>query len=104
MKYILSCVILFFITSVSQANNTLPLDLPIYNQTLTYMTPLENSGQLQYLLENEIKKHKNWAALIKEKKMSVGIIDLNNAYNPQMASINGDHMMYAASMPKLRFY
>lgn len=62
---------------------------------------MHHSGQMQYLLEKEINKNPQWRKLVANKKMSVGIVDMSNTYNPQYASVNGDHMMYAASLPKI---
>ena len=36
-----------------------------------------------------------------EKQLSVALIDLSNSGSPRMASVNGDVMMYAASLPKI---
>ena len=33
--------------------------------------------------------------------MAVGIVDLRNTNEPRFARINGNHMMYAASLPKI---
>ncbi|MEC7265592.1 MAG: serine hydrolase, partial [Bacteroidota bacterium] len=39
--------------------------------------------------------------LISQKKMAVGIVDLSNPENVRFARINGNYMMYAASLPKI---
>lgn len=39
--------------------------------------------------------------LIKQKKLSIGLVDLSIPSKPRFAEINGDHMMYAASLPKI---
>jgi beta-lactamase class A len=57
--------------------------------------------ELQANLEREINNNPYWKSLIAQKKMSVGIVDLSNPNNVKFASINGNHMMYAASLPKI---
>ncbi|EGV43910.1 hypothetical protein BZARG_2333 [Bizionia argentinensis JUB59] len=79
-------------------NQVLPLQ-PINGQ-LTSLYELENTI-LQNSLEAEINKNPKWKSLINQKKMAVGLVDLSNPDNVKFASINGDHMMYAASLPKI---
>jgi beta-lactamase class A len=38
---------------------------------------------------------------VKKKKLGVVLLDITNIKKPRMASINGDKMMYAASLPKI---
>lgn len=101
MKNQLFTLVILCLATILQANNKLPVDMPLYNGSLLNTTELRQSGQLQFLLENEIAKHPDWQSLINQKKMSVGLVSLSNVYNPEYASINGDHMMYAASLPKI---
>jgi len=49
----------------------------------------------------EISKNTLWKAMIQNKKLSIGIVDLNNLNNIKYAGINDNHMMYAASLPKI---
>jgi len=56
---------------------------------------------LQSDIEKELFKNTKWKSLIKQKKMAVGIVDLRNTSQPKFARINGNHMMYAASLPKI---
>ena len=56
---------------------------------------------LQRDIEKELLKNPKWKSLISQKKMAVGIVDLRNPNNPKFARINGNHMMYAASLPKI---
>lgn len=57
--------------------------------------------KLQSNLELELQKDAVWNNLLKKKKMAVGIVDLSDPENAKFARINGDKMMYAASLPKL---
>ncbi|MCF8715648.1 serine hydrolase [Joostella atrarenae] len=65
--------------------------------------PLKNyfNKDLQKSLLREVSKNTKWKQLIDAKKMSIGVVDLTDATNPRFASINGDNMMYAASLPKI---
>jgi beta-lactamase class A len=56
---------------------------------------------LQRDIEKELLKNPKWKSLINQKKMAVGIVDLRNTKQPKFARINGNHMMYAASLPKI---
>jgi beta-lactamase class A len=56
---------------------------------------------LQRQLESELMANAKWAQLIDNKKMAVGIVDLSDPGNIKFARVNGAHMMYAASLPKI---
>ena len=56
---------------------------------------------LQVELEITLNKNKTWSKLLAKKKMAVGLVDISDPYQVKFAQINGDEMMYAASMPKL---
>ena len=58
--------------------------------------------QLQTALLKRLKrKGKVWTSLIDKNKLSVGVVDLSDAQHPRFAYVNGDEMMYAASLPKI---
>jgi beta-lactamase class A len=65
--------------------------------------PLRNliDPTLQKKLEAEINKKPKWKKLIANKKMAIGIVDLSDVNNIRFARLNGNHMMYAASLPKI---
>ena len=56
---------------------------------------------LQARLELALKQHASWQPLLVQGKMSVGLVDLSNPKAPRLAQVNGDTMMYGASLPKL---
>jgi beta-lactamase class A len=64
---------------------------PLYNRV---------DPDLQAALKQRLNKDPEWARLIRNKKMAIGLVDLSGA-QPRFASVNGDHMMYAASLPKI---
>ncbi len=56
-------------------------------------------------LESELKAailaNPTWAKLYRNKKLSVGLVDMSNENRPRFATLNGHNMMYAASLPKI---
>jgi beta-lactamase class A len=45
--------------------------------------------------------HPDWKKLINQKKMAVGVVDLSDPDQVKFARVNGNYMMYAASLPKI---
>ena len=74
--------------------------LPLKNTEVKSLTSLHDVT-LQKDLEKEILNNPTWKSLIDQKKMSVGVVDLSNPKEAKFARINGDYMMYAASLPKI---
>lgn len=56
---------------------------------------------LQDILETEINSNSVWKSLVTNKRMSVAIMDLSDPENMKYAGLNDNHMMYAASLPKI---
>ncbi len=77
---------------------TLPLDVPH-----DHIQPLEDlhDEALQDQLDAIIQSDKLWAGLSKNKMLSIGIVDMFDPMQSRFAAVNGDHMMYAASLPKI---
>jgi len=59
-----------------------------------------SSGRMQQMLEQRIKGLHLQRA-VRDKRLAVALVDLTNKNAPRLAQINGDEMMYAASMPKI---
>lgn len=38
---------------------------------------------------------------VKRRKLAVALVDITNLYHPRVATLNGNEMMYAASLPKI---
>jgi beta-lactamase class A len=76
--------------------------LPLYGSKAA-LRPLEQQFDpgLQQELQNKLNQYPLWSSLIKEKKMAVGLVDLSNPQGARFARVNGDTMMYAASLPKI---
>ncbi|WP_405370054.1 serine hydrolase [Nonlabens sp. Asnod2-A12] len=56
---------------------------------------------LQLALQDQINANAHWRNLIQQKMMSISLVDMSDQDNIKYANINGDNMMYAASMPKI---
>ncbi len=98
---------LFFLAST--------LALALYGQSANFLPTAFNTNsaaakvplrsltdrQLQATLFRELRSNENWKKLIDQKKMAVGVVDLRNPSNIKFAHINGNQMMYAASLPKI---
>lgn len=97
-----SNLLFFVLTLLSVGTLVGQQELPIRIDD-TKIKPLRKlvDSSLQANLEREIATHSDWNRLITQKKMAVGIVDLSNPENVRFASVNGNHMMYAASLPKI---
>lgn len=93
-------VYLFFIFLTIMLSGNAQLPIKSNGDELKPLTTLLDRD-LQKDIETELFKNPKWRALIKQKKMAVGIVDLRNTNEPKFARINGNHMMYAASLPKI---
>ncbi|WMI69455.1 serine hydrolase [Mangrovimonas sp. YM274] len=87
-------------TSVSNAPDYSKLPIHIPEEKFKPLLAFYNQ-QLIDNLQKELYNNPQWKRLIESKKMSVGLVDLNNPEQPRFAFLNGDLMMYAASLPKI---
>lgn len=94
--FLLTLILGFNVLTNSQTG----LPIKIDDSKIKTLPSLRNSN-MQSVLEKELKANPQWKKLIAQKKMSVGIVDLSNPNKVRYASINGNHMMYAASLPKI---
>ncbi|MEE4258919.1 MAG: serine hydrolase [Bacteroidales bacterium] len=91
-------------TACAQDKQTVPQ--PNYNQLpldISEVKPLRSMIDLTFeaKLKTELYKNKKWKRLIDQKKMAVGLVDLRDPLNVKYARVNGNVMMYAASLPKI---
>lgn len=104
MKYLI--LILFLITSslndAEFKNKQTEESLP-YTVSSKQIKPLRQliDFKLQGSLEKQLNSNPKWKRLIKAKKMAVGIVDIRDPYKIRFARVNGNEMMYAASLPKI---
>lgn len=89
-------IVVLLITAFLKAQE---LPLRDIDDTIALRQLIDNT--LQNRLEVEINKKPKWKKLVADKKMAVGIVDLSDVNNIRFARINGNHMMYAASLPKI---
>jgi beta-lactamase class A len=64
--------------------------------------PIWNFANLE--LQNEVEQALKRLGLdqaVREKRLSVALMDITDIHNPALASLNGDKMFYAASLPKI---
>lgn len=52
-------------------------------------------------LQRKLNANPTWRKLLKSKRLSVGIVNMSDENNVKYAALNGRHMMYAASLPKI---
>ncbi|MEQ3665539.1 MULTISPECIES: serine hydrolase [unclassified Olleya] len=94
--FFLALVTLLVTNSVAQDE----LPLPTSDGRIALLTSLVDNN-LQKTLEKEINSNPLWKTLINQKKMAIGLVDLRDTNNVKFARLNGNHMMYAASLPKI---
>ncbi|MCZ6821171.1 MAG: hypothetical protein O7G31_17015, partial [Calditrichaeota bacterium] len=94
--------ILFLLSPIFAQKNGASLRLP-YSIPAGKIRPLREmqDSSLQAKFERHVLQNKKWARLIANKKMTVGLVDLREPYRARFAHLNGDVMMYAASLPKI---
>jgi beta-lactamase class A len=90
--------ILAGVTIACAAALTLPLKVP--NRDWRPLLGWQDRS-LEARLEAVVRQHPVWQSLVKEGRMAVGLVDLIDPIKPRFARINGDTMMYAASLPKI---
>ena len=57
--------------------------------------------ELQHTLETRLHRNPLWSSLLRKQKMAVGVVDLTHPAHPRFVRLNGNSMMYAASLPKI---
>jgi len=57
--------------------------------------------QLQTKLDFIVASNPKWARLVGDKKLCIGLVDMRDPFKVKYAHLNGSHMMYAASLPKI---
>lgn len=76
----------------------LPLEAPV--ETIRPLNQLHDQV-LQNKLNTILNSDDQWVALSNKKSLSIGIVDMLDPIHSRFAAINGDNMMYAASLPKI---
>lgn len=83
-------------------SDTIPSNLPVYVIDTVWPSLRDRvSIRLWDRLHTEVMSNKLWASLANKKRFAVGVVDLSRIDQPDAAWINGNLMMYAASLPKI---
>jgi len=100
--FLLCSILIFFIQINLFTQGVEGTELP-YKISDAKLTPLRSriDTTFQHLLIQKLNSNKQWKKLIKEKSMCIGVVDLSNPDNVKFARVNGNVMMYAASLPKI---
>ncbi|OBQ56137.1 serine hydrolase [Tamlana sp. s12] len=86
----------FFLTvSMSFGQQVLPIKISKLPELKT-----NKCKALEKNLKAELSRNAKWKSLIANKKMSIAVVDLSH-HDMKYAGINGDNMVYAASLPKI---
>lgn len=82
----------------SKTYDKLPINLPDNE-----IKPLRQyvDRDFENTLMRRLNANQKWKRLISQKQMSVGLVDLRDIDNIKFARVNGNEMMYAASLPKI---
>lgn len=80
------------------AQQNLPIDSRIF-----VTRPLRElvDNDLEAQMKNALQENPLYAQLIREKRLAVGLVDLRDPLKARFARVNGNEMMYAASLPKI---
>ncbi|CAH0999841.1 hypothetical protein LEM8419_01125 [Neolewinella maritima] len=76
-------------------------EFPVATETPDYKLRNHEDRAFKAELKAAILANPIWAKLYKSKRLSVGLVDMSNEAQPRFATLNGKHMMYAASLPKI---
>ncbi|AUS05546.1 serine hydrolase [Pseudotamlana carrageenivorans] len=93
-KFVLS-ILFFAVVTIAWSQNT----LPIHKAEVTELNT-NKCKALEKNLKAELSKNSKWKSLIANKKMSIAVVDLSQ-HDIKYAGVNGNNMMYAASLPKI---
>lgn len=94
--------LLAIITLSVNSEGATPPVLPLKVSSTAWRPLCQRQDQgLQAKLDQTLKREKAWQALISAGKMAVGLVDLADPAKPRFAQVNGNAMMYAASLPKI---
>ncbi|MDX1431471.1 MAG: serine hydrolase [Gammaproteobacteria bacterium] len=78
-------------TGVANANS----DVAGWRTLATY-----RDAELTAKLDKALRARRAWSRLVDQRRLAVAVVDLNGV-EPRFASVNGNVMMYAASLPKI---
>lgn len=100
---LLLCIVLLnpqVVSAQTKINWDIPFTTPLPGDSLVPLQTLVDPAMQAELVKN-LNRNPHWRQLIAEKKMAVGLVDLRDRAHLRFARVNGDEMMYAASLPKI---
>lgn len=101
MRIILSVFSILLVTGLN-AQSIIDDDFNFPYEPEQYQEIVDNrDNELQQKLDYFIQSNPQWRSLAKSKRLAVGLVDLRDCDDVKFASVNGRHMMYAASLPKI---
>jgi beta-lactamase class A len=91
---------MFLTVSASSVIQVASAALPAEDEWIPLYDVIDPS--LQAALERRIAANPTWKRLVDRERLAVGVVDLgHDGEPPRFARVNGNHMMYAASLPKI---
>jgi beta-lactamase class A len=101
-KLLFLLAVTFFLNFSATSQSSYFQDLPL-QMSDKFVFPLRDleDADLQAKLAKKLNANPKWKRLISQKRLAVGLVDMADPYNVRYASVNGDEMMYAASLPKI---
>lgn len=91
------------VSSALTSNHVVNIDALPLDALDEDIVPLEElyDQDLQNTLDAILRSDSRWVKLAKEHSLSIGVVDMHDPLHSRFAAINGNHMMYAASLPKI---
>ncbi|MDZ4709047.1 MAG: serine hydrolase [Saprospiraceae bacterium] len=86
--------------SIADSSDLSSLPLGVPQEAVLPLEDLQDL-ELQHKLETILESDRRWVELSKNKSLSIGVVDMRDPMHSRFAAINGNHMMYAASLPKI---
>lgn len=101
-KYVVALLLaaFLFFPLMAQRNAVIPIPLNTANSPVPSLRSLVDHTLEQRLTER-LRRNSKWSELMDQKKLAVGLVDLSDPYFARFARVNGNEMMYAASLPKI---
>ena len=85
---------------VAEASDRVKTEFPVAEVPVGKLRDYADKS-LEAQLKAAILANPTWAKLYHSKRLSLGLVDMTDEGQPRFATLNGKHMMYAASLPKI---
>ena len=101
MGNIICFLVVFFAINLANGQSILRSDVLPFDENFYQELSTQKNDILQRNLEKIVASNKTYSKLAAQKRLAIGLVDLRQVERIGYASINGKHMMYAASLPKI---